>query len=103
MNTFPAVAICVTLFAIAAPALAGPGSIDNACRQAGRSAATPRLCTCIQQVANASLTKKERFKVSKWFFDPHKAQTTRQSSRRSDEVLWKRYKAFGERARRTCG
>lgn len=85
------------------PAFAGPGSIDSACRQAARPGATPSLCTCIQHVANTSLSRSERYKVSKWFQDPHKAQQTRQSDRRADEELWKRYKAFGVRASQACG
>ena len=105
MNILPVVAICTATLIFAAPtaAFAGPGSIDQACRQAARSAASPKLCRCIQKVANKSLTRGERYKVSKWFFDPHKAQQTRQSDRRKDEVLWKRYKAFGERAQKICG
>lgn len=105
MKILPITAIYTAALIFAAPvaAFAGPGSIDHACRQAGRSAATPKLCRCIQKVANDSLTRSERYKVSKWFLDPHRAQQTRQSDRRKDEVLWKRYKAFGERARKTCG
>lgn len=105
MKILPVVAICTASLVFVAPmsAFAGPGSIDHACRQAARPGATAKLCTCIQKVANKSLTRSERYKVSKWFLDPHKAQQTRQSDRRSDEELWKRYKRFGQRARQTCG
>ena len=95
-------ALCVVILAPAAPAIAGIGVIDRACRNSDRSASA-QLCSCIQKVANSSLNLTERRKVAKWFSDPHRAQEIRQSDRRSDEVLWKRYKAFGDKARKTCG
>lgn len=85
-----------------APVLAAPGMIDRACRASDRPAATPKLCGCIQSVANQSLSYSERRKVAKWFDDPHQAQKVRMSDRPRDEVLWQRYKVFGERARATC-
>ena len=105
MNIFPIAAICAAFLTFAAPmsAFAGPGSIDHACRQAKRPAATPKLCRCVQKVANKSLTRTERYKVSKWFSDPHKAQQIRQSDRRRDEELWLKYKKFGNLARKSCG
>ncbi len=82
--------------------VAEAGVISRACMQSNRTAATPALCGCIQQVANATLTRTERKKASKFFSDPHMAQEVRQSDRSRDEVFWKRYRAFGERARMTC-
>jgi hypothetical protein len=79
------------------------GVIDRACRASDRPAASPQLCRCIQGVANRSLNASERRKVAKWFSDPHRAQEIRMSDRRSDEALWERYKAFGQKARATCG
>jgi hypothetical protein len=95
-------ALCVGTFYVMAPLPAEAGAIERACRQADRTAASPSMCGCIQQVANASLTRSERKKVASWFDDPHQAQVVRQSSRSGDEQLWLRYKAFGERASRTC-
>lgn len=97
-------ALCAATLAWAAPApiLAASGVIERACRQSDRSAATPQLCSCIQKVANHSLSRTERRKAAKFFSDPHMAQEVRQSDRNSDEVLWKKYKAFGEKARATC-
>lgn len=105
MNNLTAALVCAALmtFSTTPPVMAGLGKIDRACRQSGRSAATPQMCRCIQKVANSSLNIKERYIVSKWFFNPHAAQQTRQSSRSKDEKLWKRYKAFGEKARTSCG
>ncbi len=85
------------------PAHAAPGVIQRACQQSDRPAANAHLCGCIQKVANHSLNRSERRKVAKWFDDPHQAQEVRMSDRASDEALWKRYRAFGDRVRATCG
>ena len=95
-------ALCAATLSVIAPAGAGAGAIERACRQSDRNAASPGLCNCIQKVANRSLTATERKTVSKWFSDPHQAQVVRQSSNRSDERLWERYKLFGEHAARSC-
>lgn len=84
------------------PVYAANGVIERACRSSGRSSASPQLCGCIQQVAEYSLSRSDRRKAAKIFSDPHKAQEIRQSDRRSDELFWKNYRAFGERARKTC-
>ncbi len=99
-----AVALCAATMAWTAPqpVLASSGIIDRACRSSGRSAATPQMCGCIQKVANHSLTRSDRKKAAKFFKDPHMAQEVRMSDRRSDETFWKRYKAFGELARKSC-
>ena len=104
MRIFPTLWLCAAaLFAAAPePASAGLGVIDRACRQSNRPAATAQMCGCIQQVANTALNRSERRKVARWFKDPHQAQVVRQSDRRSDEVLWQRYRAFGDLAARTC-
>lgn len=78
------------------------GAISRACRQSDRPASAS-LCSCIQQVAEASLSKSEQRRVAKWFSDPHQAQEVRMSDKRSDERLWQRYKVFGARAQQYCG
>jgi len=89
--------------AMPAPVFAATGVIERACRQSNRTAATPQMCGCIQRVANDSLNRSERRKVAKFFSNPHQAQEVRQSDRRTDETLWKRYKAFGQQAQKSCG
>ena len=96
------IALMAGSLAWAAPAPGEAGVIARACQQSNRSA-SPALCRCIQKVANGSLNMFERRKVARWFGDPHQAQVVRQSDRRRDEELWKRYKAFGERAAQVCG
>ncbi len=93
---------CAGMVIATLPAPVEAGVIDRACQSSGRSAATPQMCRCIQSVANSSLSRTDRKKVAKLFEDPHMAQVVRQSDKRSDETFWRRYKAFGERARLTC-
>ncbi len=104
MKLFMTIALCAgSLVALApAPAEAASGTINRACRASDRPAASRELCGCIQRVANKSLSRTERRKVAKWFADPHQAQQIRMSDRSSDEQLWLRYKAFGQKVRATC-
>ncbi|WP_376874849.1 hypothetical protein [Albirhodobacter sp. R86504] len=78
------------------------GAISKACLKADRRSASNSLCTCIQQVADQSLSRSDQRRAAKFFKDPHQAQEIRQSSNRSDEAFWLRYKAFGERAGALC-
>ena len=82
---------------------ASAGAISNACMKTDRKAANRALCGCIQQVADQSLSRSDQRRAAKFFKDPHSAQEIRQSSNRSDEAFWLRYKAFGERAGALCG
>ncbi|WP_425043484.1 hypothetical protein [Primorskyibacter sp. S87] len=102
MKHFFSFLLCSSVLATALPMSVEAGAVDRACRQSNRTAATPQLCRCIGRVADASLSKSEQRKVAKWFSEPHEAQKVRMSDRRSDEQLWLRYKAFGERAREAC-
>ena len=103
MKHFLTAAACAAFLAGLMPVESQAGTIERACRQSDRTAASPRLCRCIQQVADQSLTRSEQRTVAKFFADPHRAHVVRQSDRRSDERLWLRYKAFGENAARSCG
>lgn len=96
-------ALCAGTLTWAAPAPTMAGAIEQACRQSNRSAASPGLCSCIDQVARRSLNSSEQRKVARWFDDPHQAQVVRQSSRSSDARLWERYRAFGDRVAQVCG
>lgn len=100
---FLAIGAALAATGLPTAAMAASGEIERACRQSNRTAATPQLCRCIQQVANDSLSRSERRKVARFFSDPHQAQQVRQSDRRSDAQLWQRYKAFGQRAQQSCG
>ncbi|SMR70636.1 hypothetical protein SAMN04488030_0248 [Aliiroseovarius halocynthiae] len=96
--------LAATLMATMLPGPAAyGGTIERACMKADRPNATRRLCSCIQDVANATLSGGERSKVAKFFKDPHKSQATRQSDRRTDEKFWLKYKQFGDIVTRHCG
>ncbi len=88
------------VFVGAASAWAGP--IDRACLKADRSAANRALCTCIQQVADQTLSRSDQRRAAKFFADPDKAQETRVSDRNSDENFWGRYKNFATTAEAYC-
>lgn len=78
------------------------GEISQACLEADRRAANPALCSCVQQVANQSLSSSERTRAATFFVDPQLAQDTRRSDRRSDERFWERYRAFTDLASQIC-
>ncbi|MFD2172638.1 hypothetical protein [Rhodobacter lacus] len=94
-----------TLVIAAALTLAGSaafaGPIDSACVKAGRTA-DRGLCGCIQQVADATLSRADQRRAAKFFTDPDMAQDVRMSDSRSDEDFWLRYKGFAEAAEAYC-
>ncbi|OCX61012.1 hypothetical protein BFP70_16275 [Thioclava sp. SK-1] len=77
------------------------GSIDRACKAAGR-ADTSGLCSCIQQVADMTLSGRDQSRAAKFFRNPDEAQQVRMSDRPSDEDFWKRYKNFADAAQGYC-
>lgn len=79
------------------------GELAKACIDADRSAASPRLCSCIQQVANQSLSGSDQALAVQFFAEPQLAQDTRQSDNPRSEAFWQRYRAFANSARRQCG
>jgi hypothetical protein len=93
-------AIALAGILVASAATAGP--IRNACAQSDRGASNVALCSCIQQVADATLTGRDQRMAARFFSDPHMAQEVRMSDRRSDEVFWRRYRAFGSAAENYC-
>jgi hypothetical protein len=78
------------------------GDISEACEAADRRAATPALCSCVQQVANQTLSGSDQSRAVAFFEEPQLAQDTRQSDRSGDERFWLRYKAFSELATQIC-
>ncbi len=78
------------------------GDVSRACMSAGRTAASPQLCSCVQQVANQSLSGREQARAATFFADPQRAQDTRQSDNPNDEAFWRRYRAFTDRAATVC-
>ncbi len=79
------------------------GEVAKACMAGGRDAANRSLCSCVQQVANQSLSGADQRRTAAFFDDPDTAQQTRQSDRASDEAFWTRYRTFADRAEANCG
>lgn len=79
------------------------GEIGQACLAGGRSAANPQLCSCIQQVANQSLSGRDQRRAATFFADPQLAQDIRQADGRANEAFWQRYRAFYQQAQQSCG
>ena len=94
--------------AVAAVAACGGGSapvtgdISEACIAADCRAASPALCSCVQQVANQTLSNSDQSRAAIFFEEPQKAQDTRQSDRYRDETFWTRYKSFTDLATQIC-
>jgi hypothetical protein len=78
------------------------GDMSEACVAADRRAASPELCSCVQQVANQTLSGSDQSRAAVFFENPQLAQDTRQSDNRRDEAFWLRYKSFSELARQIC-
>lgn len=79
------------------------GPISQACLAADRSAASPRLCGCVQSVANRELSSADRARVARFFGDPEFAHAIRISDTTANDNFWRRYQAFVATARSTCG
>ncbi|PWJ14419.1 hypothetical protein [Jannaschia seohaensis] len=78
------------------------GPVQTACLRADRRAASTTLCGCVQAAADSVLSRRDQSRAVQFFKDPHQAQVTRQSDRRSDEAFWQRYKTFVAQAERLC-
>jgi hypothetical protein len=78
------------------------GDLSEACLDANRTAASPQLCSCVQRVANQSLSRSDQSRAAAFFDNPQLAQDTRQSDRSSDEAFWLRYRGFADLATQVC-
>lgn len=95
-----------SLIAAAALVLTAPfavaGPIDSACVRSDRGAGNGRLCGCIQQVANMTLSTGDQRRAAAFFRDPQQAQNVRMSKRDADNAFWARYKNFAAAAEAYC-
>ncbi len=97
-RNFLAIGLAVATLA-ALPAQAD--TIRNACMK-GERRGDVRLCSCIQQAADRTLTRRDQNLAASFFKDPDKAQKIRQSSSSNHSNFWKRYKNFGATAQAYC-
>lgn len=79
------------------------GDISRACLAADRDRASVPLCSCVQRVANAELSSRDRSRVARFFADPEIAHATKISDTSSNDAFWDRYRDFIASARRQCG
>jgi hypothetical protein len=79
------------------------GAIGSACVRSERSAASPQLCSCIQRVANQTLSSADQGRAADFFDNPDRAEQVRRSDATRDDEFWERYSAFSDRASATCG
>lgn len=79
------------------------GPISRACLAADRSAASARLCSCVQRVANNELSSADRSRVARFFADPEFAHEIKISDTTANDAFWRRYQAFVSSARNQCG
>ncbi|WP_299361862.1 hypothetical protein [uncultured Paracoccus sp.] len=94
----PAVVTAAVL--LTAP-LAVAGPIDSACSGAQR-AGSARLCGCIQQVADMTLSRADQRRAAVFFRDAQQAQDVRMSKSDADNAFWARYKNFATTAQAYC-
>ncbi len=93
-------AVAVSAVSFAGAAFAGP--IERACLRSDKAAANRATCSCIQQVADMTLTGGDQRKAAKFFDDPERAQDVFLSKRAGDDAFWDRYKNFGATAEAYC-
>jgi hypothetical protein len=79
------------------------GDIGRACIRSDRDAANPSLCSCIQRVANQSLSAADQSRAADFFGNPDRAEEVKKSDTARDDAFWERYRAFADRAEATCG
>ena len=94
----------VAAFAVALPLMAGAvqaSTIERACLGSERQASRA-LCHCIQQAADATLTRGDQRRAASFFADPHQAQVTRMSGSPADESFWRSYLNFSRTAQAYC-
>lgn len=78
------------------------GPISSACMASDRARGNRALCTCIQQVADMTLSASDQRMAAGFFRNPDRAQEIRTSDRQSHADFWRRYRSFGDAAEGMC-
>ena len=79
------------------------GPIQQACLRSDRDAVSLAACSCIEGVAEFTLSGPDQRKVAGFFKDPERAEAARAADGRADEAFWERYESFGTQAQLYCG
>lgn len=82
---------------------AAAGPIQQACLRSDRNAVSLAACSCIEGVADFTLSGPDQRKVAGFFKDPERAEKARAADGRADEAFWDRYESFGTQAELYCG
>jgi len=94
----------VIVMGLAACGGGSAGGIAAACVSGPRQTADQRaLCSCIQGVADRTLSGADQRRVVPFFADPERAHRVRLSDTARDDAFWARYMAFVDTAEATCG
>jgi len=102
MKTITTAALLAIFISPIAAESVNAGPISRACMSSPRKQKSASLCHCIQKVANQTLDGADQRRGAKYLRKPEKLQEVRQSDLRSNEVFWKRWKAFGQAASQAC-
>lgn len=81
--------------------MSGAGPVGSACLGSGRAVSQP-LCTCIQNVADMTLSGKDQKLAARLMADPEKAEAIRISDSSRNRDFWARYQSFAEAAGTIC-
>lgn len=84
------------------PHMAEANAIRRACLNSDRAGASRSLCTCIQGVADATLSRSEQRRGAKFFANPQDLQDLKQSSSSRNNRFLHNWKNFGIAARNSC-
>ena len=76
--------------------------IARACLSSERGAGQQRLCKCIQQAADKTLSRRDQRRAADFFADPDLAQSVKRSDSSRDDAFWERYEGFGALAGKYC-
>lgn len=78
------------------------GAVQQACLTAASSKANYRVCRCIQNAADATLSHKEQSLAAAIIRNPDNVTEIKSSKRRAHEQFMQRYSQFGELAHAFC-
>ena len=74
--------------------------METACL--ARTVGAAETCSCIQGVANRTLSHQDQSRAVKLFRDPEEAEEARMSRKTRDKAFWDRYERFGAEAAKRC-
>jgi hypothetical protein len=92
--------VALGLSVLAGAAHAGP--IERACLSSAHAAGNQALCSCVQKVADITLSDADQRLAAQFFTNPDKAEQVRMQSSASANAFWQRYTIFGQQAEMAC-